>query len=158
MQAVVTRSLSPLDITAPVIAAILFAVLASLLREPAKRSFTAIVAAGTASLYLNGGLGSWEFVYMSVATFVAYRGLKSYAFIGLAWLMHTTWDIVHHLYGNPIWLFAPTSSAGCAIMDAILATWFFAGAPSLFGRACAQTLLLEGQVKRPDGSLEGLRH
>jgi hypothetical protein len=38
---------------------------------------------------------------------------------------------VHHFYGNPIWPFQPTSSAGCAITDALLAVWFLYGAPSL---------------------------
>ena len=40
------------------------------------------------------------------------------------------WDVLHHLYGNPIVPFAPASSAGCAITDAIIAMWFFADAPS----------------------------
>jgi Family of unknown function (DUF6010) len=39
------------------------------------------------------------------------------------------WDVVHHLYGNPIVPFAPLSSAGCAVCDLVLAGWYFAGAP-----------------------------
>ncbi|HME69362.1 MAG TPA: DUF6010 family protein [Myxococcota bacterium] len=47
-------------------------------------------------------------------------------FIGLAWLMHTSWDLVHHLYGNVIWPFMPTSSFGRMIFDVLIAIWFFA--------------------------------
>jgi len=37
--------------------------------------------------------------------------------------------VLHHLYGNPIIPFAPTSSLGCAICDPVIAIWCFAGAP-----------------------------
>jgi hypothetical protein len=63
-------------------------------------------------------------------TFIAYRGLHDYRFIGTGWVLHTMWDIVHHFYGNPIMPFVPLSSAGCAICDLALAAWYFAGAPS----------------------------
>ena len=33
----------------------------------------------------------------------------------------------HHLYGNPLWHFSPSSSYGCAVMDAAVAVWFFPG-------------------------------
>jgi hypothetical protein len=65
-------------------------------------------------------------------TFVAYRGLSDYRFIGMGWLLHTAWDVVHHLYGNPIVSFVPGSSAGCAICDPVLALWYFRGAPSIY--------------------------
>ena len=45
-------------------------------------------------------------------------------------MLHTGWDVVHHLLGLPILSFQPTSSAGCAITDLLIALWFFAGAPS----------------------------
>jgi hypothetical protein len=44
--------------------------------------------------------------------------------------MHAVWDILHHLWGNPIWPFMATSSFGCMIFDALIACWFVAGAPS----------------------------
>jgi len=47
--------------------------------------------------------------------------------------MHSAWDLVHHLYGNPIWPFMPTSSFGCLVFDALIALWFLAGAPSISG-------------------------
>jgi hypothetical protein len=80
---------------------------------PSRRIFNAIVVAGTCGAYLNGGFGRWEF-------------------IGLAWIMHAAWDLAHHLWGNPIWPFMPTSSWGCMIFDSLIALWFLAGAPSLW--------------------------
>ncbi len=52
-------------------------------------------------------------------------------FIGVGWLLHTAWDVLHHLYGNPIIPFVPTSSLGCAICDPVIAVWCFAGGRSL---------------------------
>jgi hypothetical protein len=45
--------------------------------------------------------------------------------------MHAAWDLPHHLWGNPIWPFMPTSSFGCVIFDSLIALWFLVGAPSL---------------------------
>jgi hypothetical protein len=107
----------------------------SFVREPARQNFNAILVAGAGAAYLNGGLGLWEFPYIVVATLVAYRGLSSYRFIAIAWLMHTAWDIVHHMYATPIWPWQPTSSAGCAVFDSAIAIWFWFGAPSFRARA-----------------------
>jgi hypothetical protein len=103
----------------------------SLVKEPARRHFNAIFAAGATGVYLSGGLGGWELLFAVAALIITYLGLRSYRFIGIAWLMHAAWDLVHHLYGNPIWPFLPTSSFGCMIFDALIAAWFLAGAPSL---------------------------
>ena len=99
---------------------------------PSRRTFNAIVVAGTCGAYLNGGFGRWELVYPLLAMPVVYAGLRSYRFIGLAWIMHAAWDLAHHLWGNPIWPFMPTSSWGCMIFDSLIALWFLAGAPSLW--------------------------
>lgn len=88
--------------------------------------------AGAGAAYLNGGFGIWEFAFTALVTYCAYKGLRSYSFIGVAWLLHTGWDVLHHLYGNPIVPFAPTSSLGCAICDPVIAAWCFAGGPSLY--------------------------
>ena len=80
----------------------------------------------------EAGPGRDRFDYAGVASYVAYRGLVSYRCIGLGWIMHTVWDVAHHFYGQPIVFFAPTSSAQCAITDALIAVWFFAGAPSAY--------------------------
>ncbi len=100
--------------------------------EPARRTFNAIFVTGTRGAYLNGGFGRWELVYPLLAMPVVYAELRSYRFIGLAWIMHAAWDLAHHLWGNPIWPFMPTSSWGCMIFDSLIALWFLAGAPSLW--------------------------
>ncbi|MFG1670367.1 DUF6010 family protein [Streptomyces sp. Y7] len=113
---------------APVGVGLLYALLMSLVREPHRRRFNAVMVAGAGAAYLSGGgLGGWEFVFTAVVTYVAYRGLDSWAFIGVAWLLHTAWDIVHHVKGNPIIPFAHSSSLGCAICDPVIALWCFAG-------------------------------
>ena len=120
---------APLMVSPLVVAAVII-LLCGLLREPNRRRFSAIFSAGAGAAYLGGGLGAWEFGFCALMTFVAYRGLSDYRFIGAGWVLHTCWDIVHHLYGNAIGPFLPMSSAGCAICDLGLAAWYFAGAPS----------------------------
>ena len=118
------------DYLGPAIAAIVFIVVMSLVKEPARRNFNAIVVAGAGGVYLSGGFGPWELLYPPIAAVMAYLGLRSHRFIGIAWLMHAAWDVVHHFFGNPIWPFMPTSSFGCLIFDTTIAIWFLAGAPS----------------------------
>jgi hypothetical protein len=118
---------------APVIIAIVFILLCSLLKEPNRRNFMAILVAGAGAAYLSGGgFGLWEMAFNALMLIPAYKGLRSYRFIGIGWLLHTGWDILHHLYGNPILPFDPASSLGCAVCDPVLAAWCFAGAPSLY--------------------------
>jgi len=132
METHVTPDFGPLDALPPVVIACVFILLSSFLREPARQKWNAVFVAGAGAAYLNGGLGPWEFAFTAVATYFAYRGLDAYRWIGFAWLLHTGWDVVHHFYGRPIVPFQPTSSAGCAITDALIAVWFFAGAPSAY--------------------------
>jgi hypothetical protein len=127
-------ALLAVDYFGPAISALLFVLIMSLVREPARRKFNAIFVAGASGVYLNGGFGAWELLYPALATPIVYRGLQSYRFIGVAWLMHAAWDLPHHLWGNPIWPFLPTSSFGCLIFDTLIAIWFLAGAPSLIRR------------------------
>lgn len=121
-----------MDVLGPVIVAFVYISLCSLFKEPNRRSFNAIFIAGAGAAYLSGGFGIWEFVFLAVVTYCAYRGLRSYGFIGVGWLLHTGWDVLHHLYGNPIVPFVPDSSLGCAITDPVIALWCFAGAPSVY--------------------------
>jgi len=121
-----------MDVVGPILVGVLYVFACSLFREPNRRNFNAIMIAGAGAAYLNGGLGIWEFAFTAVVTFCAYQGLRSYRFIGVGWLLHTGWDVVHHLYGNPIVPSAPTSSLGCAICDPVIAAWCFAGGPSLY--------------------------
>jgi uncharacterized protein DUF6010 len=123
---VITTVLVPLLIGA------LYVCLASLPPEPQRRRLNAVVVAGAGAAYLSGGgLGGWEFAFTAVATYCAYRGLESWTFIGVAWLLHTGWDALHHVHGNPIVPFAEHSSLGCAICDPVIALWCLAGGPSV---------------------------
>jgi hypothetical protein len=124
--------LTLLNILAPLVVALIFIAACSLLKEPGRRQFSAIMIAGAGAAYLNGGLLGWEFAFCTVVTYLAYRGLNNYRYIAVGWLLHTGWDVVHHLYGNPIVPFVPLSSAGCAICDMAIALWYFRGAPSIF--------------------------
>ena len=117
----------------PVVIAMVFISLTSLIREPARKKFMAILIGGAGAAYLSGGgFGLWEMAFCTVLTICAYNGLRSYRFIGIGWMLHTAWDILHHLYGNPLLPFDLTSSLGCAICDPVIAVWCFAGAPSLW--------------------------
>lgn len=121
------------NVIVPVVIAFVFILLSSLLKEPVRQNFNAVFVAGAGAAYLSGGFGIWEFAFTAVVTYCAYRGLRSYTFIGVAWLLHTGWDVLHHLYGNPIVPFVADSSLGCAISDPVIALWFLAGAPSVYG-------------------------
>ena len=116
----------------PLVVAGGFIALCSLVKEPHRRVLSALLIAGAGATYMAGGLGRWELVFPAVMTVLAYFGLRDYRFVGVGWLLHVGWDLVHHFYGNPILPFNPTSSAGCAICDTALTGWYFLGAPSVF--------------------------
>ena len=120
-----------LDIVGPAIGACVFALIMSRVREPTRRTLNAVIVAGASGVYLSGGFGVWELVYPVMVTPVVYRALQSYRYIGIAWLMHAAWDLPHHLWGNPIWPFMPTSSFGCFVFDSLIALWFLASAPAV---------------------------
>ncbi|MGH1348390.1 MAG: DUF6010 family protein [Nannocystales bacterium] len=125
-----------LEYVGPVLAGLVFISIMSLVQEPARRTFNALFVGGASAAYLSGGgFGIWELPYVAiVGCAVCYAGLRSYRWIGVAWILHSVWDLAHHMYGNPIWPFSAQSSMGCAIMDPVLGIWFLAGAPSVFGR------------------------
>ena len=96
-------SVSLMLFVAPVLIGVLYAFLMSLLREPTRRRLNAIMVAGAGAAYLSSGsFGAWEFVFTAAVTYCAYRGLDSYVWIGIAWLLHTAWDALHYLRGAPI--------------------------------------------------------
>jgi len=141
------------DIVGPAAGAIVFVILMSLVKEPARRTFNAIFLGGAAGVYLSGGLGPWELVAPLVFSIIAYQGLRSHRWIGVGWLLHASWDVVHHLYGNPIWPFMATSSFGCIVFDSLIAVWFLAGAPSVLS---LRSRLTPGRAPAPGaGTLAG---
>ncbi|WP_225809112.1 DUF6010 family protein [Streptomyces spinosus] len=119
---------------APLLVGLLYVTLMSLVPEPHRRRLNAVMVAGAGAAYLSGGgLGGWEFAFTALATWVAYKGLDSWAFIGVGWLLHTVWDVVHHLKGHPIIPFAHDSSFGCALCDPVIALWCLGGGRAPWG-------------------------
>jgi hypothetical protein len=112
----------------PILIGLAYVLLSSLIREPHRRRFNAVFLAGAGAAYLSGGgLGPWEIPFTAAMTYVAYRALTSWTFLGIGWLLHTAWDVVHTLTGHPILPFAQHSSFGCAICDPVIALWAFTG-------------------------------
>ncbi|MGX7828820.1 DUF6010 family protein [Actinokineospora sp. 24-640] len=120
-----------MTIVVPLLIGLGYVLVMSLVPEPARRRLNAVMVAGAGAAYLSGGLGPIELAFTATMTYLAYRGLESWQFIGLAWLLHTAWDVVHHLKGAPILPFAEHSSLGCAICDPVIAIWCLAGGPSV---------------------------
>ena len=103
----------------------------SFVKEPYRQQINALIIAGAGGVYWSGGLGFYEFPLGVIMIFLAYKGMKDYRYLALGWAVHTVYDLLHHYYGNPIIPMAPTSSAGCAICDPILAIWLYFNAPSV---------------------------
>lgn len=146
-----------MDWVGPAVGAVVFVLVMSLVKEPARRRFNAIFVAGASGVYLSGGFGPWELLYPAITAPVVYLGLRSHRCIGFAWLMHSGWDVAHHFWGNPIWPFMPTSSFGCMIFDLVIAIWFLAGAPSVFegvlhGRGTGTSPSVVSGWKNPAGA------
>ncbi|MFH8409311.1 DUF6010 family protein [Streptomyces sp. NPDC018019] len=121
-----------MEFISPVLVGVCYALLMGLIREPHRRRFNAVMVGGAGAAYLSGGgFGGWELPATAVITYVAYRGLESWTFVGIAWLLHTAWDLFHHLKGNPILPFVHDSSLSCAICDPVIALWCFRGGPSV---------------------------
>ena len=126
--------LDMLNVVLPIVVAGLFIVAMSLLREPSRRNLSTLLIAGAGATYFGGSFGFWEVGFCALFTWLAFKGLSDYRFVGVGWLVHVAWDILHHLYGRPILPLVPLSSAGCAICDTGLALWYFLGAPSIYGK------------------------
>jgi hypothetical protein len=72
--------------------------------------------------------------FCALLTWLAFRGLEDYRYIGAGWVLHIGWDVLHHLYAGSILPFVPLSSLGCAICDTGIAAWYFLGARPVWGR------------------------
>jgi hypothetical protein len=122
---------STMDYVGPAIGALAFVLGMSFVAEPQRKTINAFLVAGASGVYISGGFGVVEVFVAAVILIIAYQGLRSYSWIGAAWLLHAAWDVPHHLWHRPIWPFQPTSSLGCVIFDSLIAVWFFANAPAL---------------------------
>ncbi|MBL7259220.1 hypothetical protein JKJ07_33390 [Actinoplanes sp. LDG1-01] len=117
----------------PVVIALVFIAVNSLIPEPHRRTFNALLIAGAGGTYISGGsFGLGELAFSAVMLAVAYFGLRSWTFIGIGWLLHTAWDILHHRRGAPLIPSLHDSSFGCAICDPVIAIWCFTGGRSIF--------------------------
>ena len=126
--------LTVMDYVGPALGALLFVAVMSRVAEPTRHTLNAIILAGASGVYLSGGFGLWELSYPVLGAAIGLRALRSYRWIGAGWLIHAGWDIAHHLWGNPIWPFMPSSAFGCMVFDSMIAIWFLAGAPSFLER------------------------
>lgn len=134
-----------LSVVAPVLGGLTYIALASLLPEPTRQKVNAVMVAGAGAAYISGGaFGLWELAFTAAVTFCAYKGLANYAWLGTGWLLHTGWDILHHLKGAPIIPELAHSSFGCAICDPVIAIWMFRGAPSIYRGTGALSLRRRG--------------
>ncbi|MFD4345158.1 DUF6010 family protein [Streptomyces coelicoflavus] len=112
----------------PIAIGLLVVLLMSLVPARHRRPLNALGIAGAGGVYFSGGgFGAWELPFGALMLYVAYRGLTSWTYIGIGWLLHTAWDVAHHLKGNPILPFAHDSSLGCAICDPVIALWCLTG-------------------------------
>ncbi|SFF99559.1 hypothetical protein SAMN05421541_1401 [Actinoplanes philippinensis] len=123
-----------MSIVGPILVGVLFILVMAAFPDGARQRVNALLIAGAGAVYWSGGLGVWEFPFGLVMIYVAYRGLDSWRWIGVGWLLHTCWDVVHHLKGNPIIPFVHDSSFGCAICDPVIALWCFAGGRPVIAR------------------------
>ena len=130
---------------APVLIGVGLVTVMTLVRDPGTRlRLNAMITIGASGIYLSGGtFGPWELVACTVIFVCAYRGFRSWNWIGIAWLLHTGLDIAHAVKGVDLLPWAPHSSFGCAICDPVIALWCFSG-----GRPLDQMLV--GAVHRHD--------
>ena len=73
--------------------------------------------------YLVTGFGILAFLGPYVGP-VAGAALAGPIVFGIGWLLHTAWDILHHLYGNPLLPFSATSSL-ITLFCSTLTGWSF---------------------------------
>lgn len=128
----------------PVLIGVGFVAVMSLVRDPAARlRLNAAVTVGASGTYLAAGtFGPGELLACAVVFACAYRGFRSWTWVGVAWLLHTALDVAHAVRGADLLPWAPHSSLGCAICDPVIALWCFSG-----GRPLDQ--LLRGRPHRP---------
>jgi hypothetical protein len=59
-----------INLISPVVIAVVYIALCSLLPEPTRRKFNALMIAGAGAVYTSGGgMGAWELAFTAVLTF-----------------------------------------------------------------------------------------
>ena len=66
----------PLDAIPPVVIACVYILASSLLREPSRRNFNAIMIGGAGAAYLSGGFGMWEPLQFAHDPYAAERSVN----------------------------------------------------------------------------------
>jgi Family of unknown function (DUF6010) len=97
----------------PIIIAVIFIALCSLLREPARQRFSVTFVAIAGTAYLSGGLSARELAFCAAMTVLAYRGRADYRVTDVGWLLHCGGisRTIHTATRSPP--FAPNSFLGC---------------------------------------------
>lgn len=92
-----------MSIVARILIGLAYEAVVSFNAELGRRTFNAISVAGAGAAYpSSGALGPRELLFTTVMTFCVYKGLESYPWIGVAWLLRTVLDMIHNLLGRPI--------------------------------------------------------
>ncbi|MCC3406986.1 MAG: hypothetical protein JGK17_15605 [Microcoleus sp. PH2017_10_PVI_O_A] len=126
-------NITPIDIVSGFIIAAIWICGFSVISEPRRRQVNCILVGLAASTYGNHSFGLTEAAGTIILLTLGILGLGNYRWLGVAWLVHSGLDIAHHIANDPMFQYFPASSVGCAVTDPILALWFFAGAPDIFG-------------------------
>lgn len=104
------------------------------LPHPWRARVSSAVAAFAGGVYLTGPLGLAEVPLALCVLVFAILGQADIRALGVAWCLHAAVDVAHDLLAPPVLPAFPTFSVGCAVIDPLLAVWYFAGAPSLLDR------------------------
>ena len=116
-----------MDYVGPALGALVFVAVMSLVAEPTRRTLNDAHPGGRERCVLE-----WRLRPVGIdlprhrhRDLVSRTTVVSVCRVG--WLVHAGWDLAHHLWGNPIWPFMPSSAFGCMIFDSVIAVWFLAG-------------------------------
>ena len=122
-----------MDTLGPAIGALVFVVVMTCIRDPQRLTFNSLFVTGASAAYIGGGLGVAELLFPALLFPINWLTRTSYRAIGVAWWLHAAWDLVHHLWADPIWPFMETSSWGCLVFDLLIGAWLFTRVQHLRG-------------------------
>ena len=114
-----------MDTLGPAIGALVFVVVMTRIRDPQRLTFNSLFVTGASAAYIGGGLGVIELLFPALLLPINWLTRTSYRAIGVAWWLHAAWDLVHHLWADPIWPFMEMSSWGCLVFDLLIGAWLF---------------------------------